>query len=296
MLELHLRAAKHDSAAGDKDLGRAGQELTLRDPYLGCELETTIRPGATQEDTMTLARRDDPNALHPWLALRSLITVIRDTENTAAGTLMVRSLSGRSSERLYARIAADPMGARILSEGRRLEDRLNDRDALAALPLGSLGQSYAAWTRAEGISAQGLLDATDLGTRADLDQRALLLETRGTVSHDLWHVVTGYGRDLLGEAALLHIILLQTGNTGLIVPCWLGLLASEFGREGRRLILDARRRARRAAWLPAADWETLLGEPLPAVRERLGLGPPPRYTPVWRDPVARAAGVRLRAA
>ena len=245
---------------------------------------------------MALARRDDPNALHPWLALRSLITVIRDTENTQAGTVMVHSLSGRSRERLRARIAADPMGAQILSEGRRLEDTLTDRDALAALPLGSLGQSYEAWTRAEGISAQGLLDATDLGARANLDERALLLEARGTVSHDLWHVVTGYGRDLLGEAALLHIILIQTGNTGLILPCWLGMLAPMLGRKGRRLIWDARKRARRGAWLPAADWEALLGEPLPTVRERLGFGPPPRYTPVYQDPVAREGKARLKPA
>ena len=31
MLEPRLRAAKNDSAAEDKDLGRAGQEVTLRD-------------------------------------------------------------------------------------------------------------------------------------------------------------------------------------------------------------------------------------------------------------------------
>ena len=245
---------------------------------------------------MALARSDDPNALHPWLALRSLITVIRDTDNTRAGTVMVHALSGRSRERLWARIAADPLGARILSEGRRLEDTLNDREALDALPSGSLGRSYATWMRAEGISAQGLLDATDLGTRDDLDEVALLLEARGTVAHDLWHVVTGYGRDLLGEAALLHIILMQTGNTGLILPCWLGLLAPMLGREGRRLIWDARRRARRAAWLPAADWEALLGQPLPAVRERLGFGPPPHYTPVWQDSTARKEEARPEAA
>ena len=37
---------------------------------------------------------------------------------------------------------------------------------------------------------------------------------------------------------------------------------------------------RRAAWLPAQDWEALLGRPLDEVRAQLGLGEPPRYEPV----------------
>lgn len=226
-------------------------------------------------------KRNDLHALRPWRALRYLLTVVRDPENTAAGALMVQSLSGRSRERLDARIAADPMGARILAEGRRLERTLIDRAALAALPPGSLGHSYEIWTRAEGISAEGLLQVAESVMRGDLGEPAQLLDTRATVSHDLWHVVTGYGRDLLGEAALLYFTAVQTRNTGLILPTWLSLVAPVLGRSGRRLIFAARRRAREAAWLPAADWETLLCQPLPAVRERLGLGPPPRYTPVW---------------
>jgi ubiquinone biosynthesis protein COQ4 len=228
----------------------------------------------------------DDTTLHPWRALRSLLIVARDPEKTAVGARMVRSLEGRSRERLAARFAADPMGARILAEGRRLDRLLSDRAGLRALPLGSLGQAYEAWTRAEGISAEGLAEA---GRQAgylhysESDDPAARVEARVAGTHDLWHVVTGYGRDLLGEVALLHFMLIQTRNTGLILPCWLGVAAPILGRAGRRLIFDARRRARRASWLPVADWEALLPEPLPAVRQRLRVGPPPRYAPVWHD-------------
>ena len=142
----------------------------------------------------------------------------------------------------------------------------------------------------EGISAEGLIRAAGYADPASSDPRQLI-DGRGASSHDLWHVVTGYGRDLLGEIALLHFTWVQTRNTGLILPCWLGLVSPRNGREGRRLIFAARRRARRAAWLPVVDWEALLPEPLPAVRERLGVGPPPRYDPVWQEPSVKGRGL-----
>lgn len=231
----------------------------------------------------------DDTRLHPWRALRCLIEVARDPEKTEVGAAMVRALEGRSRERQIARFLEHPVGARILAEGRRLERTLGDRAALEALPPGSLGQSYAVWTLAEGISAEGLIQAAGyVDETADGDRR--LIDGRSASTHDLWHVVTGYGRDLLGELALLHFTLIQTRNTGLLLPCWLGLLSPRNGREGRRLVFEARRRARRATWLPVADWEALLPQPLPTVRERLGVGPPPRYTPV---PVERAPGSGL---
>lgn len=228
----------------------------------------------------------DDYSLHPIRALHNLFVVVRDPENTVAGAVMVRSLEGRSRERFTARFVADPMGAQILAEGRRLERALCDREALAAMPTGSLGQSYEAWTRAEGISAEGLAEATrEAGYAGTGDGESPLerLQARGAAAHDLWHVVTGYGRDHLGELALLHFTMLQTGNSGFLLPCWLGLLAPVVGRDGRRLIFEARRRARRASWLPAADWEALLPQPLPTVRERLGVGAPAHYTPVWGE-------------
>jgi ubiquinone biosynthesis protein COQ4 len=47
--------------------------------------------------------------------------------------------------------------------------------------------------------------------------------------------------------------------------------------HARRFILQGLRRGLRARWLPAEDWEALLPLPLTEVRERLALGPPPRY-------------------
>lgn len=41
-------------------------------------------------------------------------------------------------------------------------------------------------------------------------------------THDLWHVLTGYSGDVLGETALLGFIFAQTGNPGVALIIALG--------------------------------------------------------------------------
>ncbi len=133
----------------------------------------------------------------------------------------------------------------------------------------------------EGLSLEGLERATDpvhreLGLAPDAARR-FVFDRLGAM-HDLWHVVTGYSRDILGELQLLAFshVQLRTRAFGWIVPisAWLDERAAP---GTRRLVALARERARRAAWLPGQDWEALLPLPLDAVRERLRVGAPPRY-------------------
>jgi hypothetical protein len=58
----------------------------------------------------------------------------------------------------------------------------------------------------------------------------------------------------------------------------------------RKVIIGGLLRGRRAAWLPAAAWESLLARPLEEVRRELGLTDPPSYDPVYSTD-ARAMGV-----
>ena len=98
-------------------------------------------------------------------------------------------------------------------------------------------------------------------------------------SHDLWHVVTGYGRDLMGELALLTFTYEQTRNRGI------GYIVRTVERRIRRggeievsdFLRQARQRGRDAAFLPAADWEALLARPLDDVRATLRIGAPVAY-------------------
>lgn len=223
--------------------------------------------------------------IRPLRALRGLATVILDPEQTEAGATMVGALTGRSWERLFERFAASPVGTRVLDEDRRLDETLCDRPALAELPNGSLGREYFEWTEREGIGAAGLLEVP-LTTTPGCDRSAAhrLFALRERVAHDLWHVLTGYGRDLLGEAALLQMMWIHTRNTGLLLPVTLSRLSHCVHPEGRFVLADARRRARACAWLPGLDWEHWLERPLGEAREATRLGDPPRYEPIWQRP------------
>jgi ubiquinone biosynthesis protein COQ4 len=98
-------------------------------------------------------------------------------------------------------------------------------------------------------------------------------------SHDLWHIVTGYGRDLVGEAALLAFTYQQTRNRGIGFIVFVAYIkAGRACPEHRRLIRDGYLRSKRASWLPGADWESLLEEPLDVVRETLGVVPVEPYS------------------
>jgi ubiquinone biosynthesis protein COQ4 len=178
------------------------------------------------------------------------------------------------------------VGARVLRERRVLLERLCDRDALRALPPESLGHRYAEFMARERISGEGLAavseEVRDPERVVDPDRRLVFDRLRDM--HDLWHVATGYDRDLVGEIALLAFSLAQTRNPGLaFIVGTVYLRSLRSGREAapvRRMIRDGWRRGRRSEWLPAADWEALLSQPLAQVREELRLGPPPRYAEI----------------
>lgn len=212
--------------------------------------------------------------LDAWCALQRLFA---NPDDTAAVFEIIDALPGRSGERAFRRFAASPTGQKVLQAERELLDVLNDREALLALPEGSLGRTYAAFTATEQISADGLVAASqgDGARQLDPDPGAQRFFNRLRDSHDLEHVVSGFGRDLRGEGALLALGLAQlwTPGIGLIV----GMAWLRGDREERRVIQDGWRRGRRAAWLAGVDWEALLPRPLDEVRRRLRLDPPPVY-------------------
>ncbi len=222
-----------------------------------------------------------------WLeAFRALRALIRDPDDTSQVFRIIRAFSSAAVDRQFERFRRLPDGRQILSRDRTLLDRLGDRTSLERLPPGSLGRVYAEFTLAESISPQGLVDASLAAPPepAQTSAERIRFAERLRDSHDLWHVVTGYGRDLVGEAALLAFTWHQTGNRGIgliVLAAWW-----KAGRDlpgGRAMIRDGYRRARRAVWLPAVDWESLLAEPLDEVRHRL------RIEPVGHDEVVRSA-------
>lgn len=175
-----------------------------------------------------------------------------------------------SDERVMAEFMAhirkDATGARSLVEHPRLSIV---RTELRQLPEGTFGRAYIDFMDGNG------LDPEDLPTRPAADAAefvsAHLFET-----HDLWHVVTGFGTDLAGEMGLQAFYLAQLPAR--LAPLLLAIgmantLVYAFDDKDARMDAIARgwRMGKRARQLFGQDWKQMWSTPLAEVRARLGV-------------------------
>ena len=225
----------------------------------------------------------------PFVALRALRQLLADPDDLPKVFTVIDSLPGRAPEYLLSQTQRSPAGARLLAAKPQLASRLCDREALRALPVGSLGRHYLEFVESQGISAEGIAEASELGGRRpeNIPANMRYLGDRLRDAHDLWHVVTGYGPDLVGEGALLAFTFAQTKNPGILTVVLLGL--AKFDSAGRADIFAGYRAGQRAAWLPAFEWETWLARPLEEVRAELKVSQA-RYQPVTSAEL-RSSGV-----
>src|SRR5688572_11060580 len=238
------------------------------------------------------------NPIRLGVALRALWRLARDNDDTTHVFAIVDALRGNSDVRNVERMRESEIGRAILAERRSLLDVLADRERLRALPDGSLGRIYLAFMEREGLTADGLAAAADEGYRQrTFDPEVRTFADWARDSHDLWHVLTGYGRDPLGELCLLGVLYSQIRSPGTAFIALLGLLQVPFeypGAPSRRAVLQGFSIGRRAQCMIALDWEVLLARPLDEVRGTLGLDRPTYYE--QSAPLHDAARSRSRAA
>jgi ubiquinone biosynthesis protein COQ4 len=215
-------------------------------------------------------------------AARAIRALFKDPDDLPQVFTILESLAGATLDRMEARLRKSDEGRTLLATRPDLVPLLSDREALRALPEGSLGRTYLAFVESENISPEGILAADSEGRtgKHQLSVEQQYLHQRMRDTHDVWHAVTGYKGDVLGEAALLGFTLAQSWNVGIMLIVGIGLAKTTGSPEARRLIIDGYRRGRAARWFPAASWETLLARPVTEVRALLEVGPPPVYTPV----------------
>jgi ubiquinone biosynthesis protein COQ4 len=214
-------------------------------------------------------------------ALAEVRALIRNPQETERAVHLAYALGMPEFERNFQRFAASESGRALLAARPSLLAALSDREALARLTEGSLGRAYLAYLDANGFAPDGLV-ALQRRVAAQwereegipqLDPLRAWFRERTLLAHDLFHVLTDYGTDGMGEATLLAFTLAQLGGRaqalltfGAAIELWRAL-------GWRWLAYDYRawRRGRRAAWLPALPWEELLPLRLATVRRLAGL-------------------------
>lgn len=220
----------------------------------------------------------------------------KDPNDTAQVFRIVESLSGPAAQRQFTRFSRTDVGRRVLRTREDLLTVLACRAQLEAMPEGSLAHAYLRFIDQEGITAGGLVDASTEGSTGRWRAEVIgverdLFRHRMRDMHDLWHTVTGYRGDLIGESSLLAFTFAQTRAPGIALI--VGVALSRAPNAYRRVIMNGFARGVRAAWLPGQDWVSLLPLPLDTVRELLHVDAPPSYVPVYARDVP---GMRQRVA
>ncbi len=236
-----------------------------------------------------------PQKMRPMTAFRAFRKLIRDKEDTAQVFEIMRALTGRSGAMGYNRMLQTLESGRQAFLREELGAKLDDPVWLARFEPGTVGGAYRAFREARGFTAEGLAEtARQTAPEIDAPHPVIWYSRRLRDVHDIWHVLTGYGTDALGEACVVSFSYAQTRNLGFGFIGWGA--AREIQRENRsiparRAVLQAWRNGRRAQWLPGLDYEALLAEPLETARARLNIRPPTVYAQV--PDVAKAA-LKLR--
>lgn len=223
----------------------------------------------------------------PLHAVLSTGKLILNKEDTRQVYEVIEALAGGAGKRLFQRFVSTPYGRRVVSEPVKLEEILSDRARLRAMPEGSFGRAYLAFMEGENLTADGLLGAAE---EAGIDYKAetqfpefLRMFLHINVSHDLWHVLTGYSRDALGELCVLAFTREQTKNPGIAFINRIGILAQKASNPKVPVLAafeEGKRMGQGVDFLLGWDVEELLPLPLTEVRRKLGVIEPSVYNSI----------------
>jgi ubiquinone biosynthesis protein COQ4 len=221
----------------------------------------------------------NPRLRREWrLGLRSLWRFVTTPSDLANSFEAMFALAGPTLDREFRSFSSHPVGRRMLAEDPRrdLNATLGDRAALAAMPEGSFAQAYLDYLGGEDMgSAEYFLEAAGLEDKArrfGWSDDQLWFVQRMANSHDLFHVIAGYDRDVTGEVGIVcytagQIPLLPLR---LLLPYFFFLKPSTPIRWGR-FVRDSYRHGRDTPSLACVDYEALLSKPLDEVRREIGV-------------------------
>jgi ubiquinone biosynthesis protein COQ4 len=168
----------------------------------------------------------------------------------------------------------------------------DDHAMLRAMPEGSLAHAYCDFMEAEGLTAQGLVDEyeTFMKARGDFKDQFGWYMNRIRDTHDILHVLTGYGRDALGEQCVLAFTYGQQPAPAHLFIAYAGAFEIKKQVRSKAPVLAAIREGQRLGKACPRLAEQPVLELLPLsideARMRLNITPPENYREclrIWRE-------------
>lgn len=241
----------------------------------------------------TVLRHPDRPAprYRPLRAVRSFQALIKDKEDTSLVFKIFESLPSKTFLPRVRELALSPQGEFLRAHEPHLPEILDDHAALRRTPKGSLAHAYCDFMEAEGLSAAGLVaEAERLGRQKYPDLVQWFME-RSRDTHDLFHILTGYGRDALGEQCVLLFTHGQSPSQGHLLIGYAGAANIKKMVKGSSApifgaVRQAHRTGKGAPRLIDQSIRELLARPLEDVRRDLSIPQPSQYREchrIWRE-------------
>jgi len=243
-------------------------------------------------DGTVLRHPDRPSPRYrPLRAVRNFQALMKDKEDTSLVFKIFESLPSKTFLPRVRELALSPQGEFLRANEPRLPEILDDHAALRRTPKGSLAHAYCDFMEAEGLSAAGLVaEAEKLGRKKYPDLVQWFME-RSRDTHDLFHVLTGYGRDALGEQCVLLFTHGQSPSQGHLLIGYAGAANIKKMVKGSRApifgaVRQAHHTGKGAPRLIDQSIRELLARPLEDVRRDLRIPQPSQYREchrIWRE-------------
>ncbi|WP_353229136.1 Coq4 family protein [Novosphingobium sp.] len=219
----------------------------------------------------------------PAKAYRHFRQLLKDKERTEEVFRIFEALPWNGMRNAGLRFLTSERGRAIVAREPYLPAVLDDHAALRRMPAGSLAHAYCDFMEREGLTAQGLVDEFALFAKDKPkfhDQFDWYLNRARDV-HDMLHVLTGYGRDSLGEACVLAFTYSQQPSPAHLFIGYLAALNMKKTVKSSAPVLRAVREGQRLGKacprLLEQSITELLPLPIDEVRRRLNITPAQNY-------------------
>jgi ubiquinone biosynthesis protein COQ4 len=234
-------------------------------------------------DGTVLLHPDRPQAKYrPLRAVRNFQILMKDKEDTAAVFKIFESLPSKDFMPRIAQLALSEKGEELRRTEPWLPEILDDHAALRRTPKGSLAHAYCDFMEAEGLSAAGLVAESERSGRPRFPDLVEWYINRSRDTHDMFHILTGYGRDALGEASVLLFTHGQQPSQGHLLIGYAGAANIKKMAKGTKApvfgaVREAHRTGKGAPPLIAQPIRELLARPLAEVRAEMRIPEPVKY-------------------
>lgn len=217
----------------------------------------------------------------PLKAIHHFRELLKDKEDTTHVFHIFEALPRKGFREEAKAFAQTDKGRALFASERHLPDLLDDHERLRAMPEGSVAHAYCDFMEKEGLTAAGLVAEGEKMGRRRYGDMVEWYGGRNRDTHDLLHVLTGYGRDALGEQCVLAFTYGQNPAPANLFIAYAGGLNVRKNTKTKapilRAINEAKRLGKGCPRVAEEDIAGLLAEPLDTARQRLKITPPQHY-------------------